>query len=220
MTLNRPRSPECAGLADHLGSPPRLASGDERPRRPPGRALRRGSHLLRRSRHSRAGRGAPEIEGADEPVAELGFYSVPQTDIPLITAVQGGAWGLGFYGVCASDICVAAEGARFAMPEIPTGIIGPPLFPILNNLPWLPGSEIVIRGHQFDAQRAYELGLVNRRGRSARIDRDGPRRGDRRPALGPRARDEAAADDGAAAAERVPDIDRLPTGDGGPPQAR
>ena len=105
--------------------------------------------------------GAPEIVGAGEPVADLGFYSVPETDIPLITAVQGGAWGLGFYMVCASDICVAAEGARFAMSEIPTGIIGPALFPILNNLPWLPGSEIVLRGHQFDAQRAYELGLAN-----------------------------------------------------------
>ena len=105
--------------------------------------------------------GAPDIVGADEPVADLGFYSVPETDIPLITAVQGGAWGLGFYMVCASDICVAAEGSRFAMSEIPTGIIGPALFPILNNLPWLPGSEIVIRGHQFDAQRAYELGMIS-----------------------------------------------------------
>ena len=45
--------------------------------------------------------------------------------------------------------------------RFPTGIIGPALFPVLNNLPWLPGSEIVIRGNQFDTQRAYELGLVN-----------------------------------------------------------
>ena len=58
-------------------------------------------------------------------------------------------------------VLLSAEGTRFAMSEIPTGIIGPALFPVLNNLPWLPGSEIVIRGNQFDAQRAYELGLVN-----------------------------------------------------------
>jgi enoyl-CoA hydratase/carnithine racemase len=105
--------------------------------------------------------GVTEVDEPNAPVADLGFYSVPETDIPLITMVQGGAWGLGFYQVCASDICVAAEGARFAMSEIPTGIIGPALFPILNNLPWLPGSEIVIRGHQFPSERAYELGLVN-----------------------------------------------------------
>ncbi len=47
------------------------------------------------------------------------------------------------------------------MSEIPTGIIGPVLFVILQNLGWLPGSEIVLRGHQFDAQRAYELGIIN-----------------------------------------------------------
>ena len=105
--------------------------------------------------------GRPEISNPDAPVAKMGFYGVPETDKPIITAVQGGAWGAGFYIVCGSDICVAAEGARFAMSEIPTGIIGPALFVILQNLYWLPGCEIVIRGHQFDAQRAYELGIIN-----------------------------------------------------------
>jgi enoyl-CoA hydratase/carnithine racemase len=105
--------------------------------------------------------GGIEVTNPDAPVSKTGFYGVPDTDKPIITAVQGGAWGAGFYIVCGSDICVAAEGARFAMSEIPTGIIGPALFPILQNLPWLPGSEICIRGHQFDAQRAYELGIIN-----------------------------------------------------------
>ena len=105
--------------------------------------------------------GRPDISNPDAPVSKTGFYGVPDTDKPIITAVQGGAWGAGFYIVCGSDICVAAEGARFAMSEIPTGIIGPALFVILQNLYWLPGSEIVIRGHQFDAQRAYELGIIN-----------------------------------------------------------
>ena len=159
--------------------------------------------------------------GAGEPVADLGFYSVPETDIPLITAVQGGAWGLGFYMVCASDICVAAEGARFAMSEIPTGIIGPALFPILNNLPWLPGSEIVIRGHQFDAQRAYELGLANHVVPADQLESTAmePRRGDRGPAAGARACHQAAVDDGAPAAKHLPERDRLPAGDGRPPPA-
>ncbi len=102
-----------------------------------------------------------QAEAIDYPLAQLGFYAVPDTNKPIISAVQGGAWGLGFYMVCGSDICVAAEGARFAMSELPTGVIGPAFVPILNNLPWLPGSEVVLRGHQFDAQRAYEIGFVN-----------------------------------------------------------
>ena len=105
--------------------------------------------------------GRPEVSDPDAAVSESGFYGPPETNKPIITAVQGGAWGAGFYIVCASDVCVAAEGSRFAMSEIPTGIIGPALFVILQNLYWLPGSEIVIRGHQFDAQRAYELGIIN-----------------------------------------------------------
>ena len=55
----------------------------------------------------------------------LGFYMVPEMKKPIVTAVQGGAWGAGFYMVCGSDVCVAAEGSRFAMSELPTGIIGP-----------------------------------------------------------------------------------------------
>ena len=91
----------------------------------------------------------------------LGFFHVPETDKPIIAAVRGGAWGAGWFMCCGSDIVVAAENARFAMSHLPTGIIGPAFVPILDNLPWLPGSEIVLRGHQITAQRAYELGLVN-----------------------------------------------------------
>ena len=32
--------------------------------------------------------------------------------------------------------------------------------PLLNNIPWIPGSEVVLRGHQISAQRAYELRFV------------------------------------------------------------
>jgi enoyl-CoA hydratase/carnithine racemase len=91
----------------------------------------------------------------------LGFYLVPDMDKPLITAVQGGAWGAGWYMACGSDVVVAADDAQFAMSELPTGIIGPAFVPILNNIAWLPGSEIVLRGHRISAKRAYELGFVN-----------------------------------------------------------
>src|SRR5690349_2209523 len=53
----------------------------------------------------------------------LGFYLVPDMDKPLISAVRGGAWGAGWYMCCGSDIVVSADNARFAMSELPTGII-------------------------------------------------------------------------------------------------
>ena len=51
-----------------------------------------------------------EVSNPDAPVSKMGFYGTPDTNKPIITAVQGGAWGAGFYIVCGSDICVAAEG--------------------------------------------------------------------------------------------------------------
>jgi enoyl-CoA hydratase len=91
----------------------------------------------------------------------LGYFYVPDTDKPIVTAVRGGAWGLGWFMCCGSDIVVAADDARFAMSEIPTGVIGPAFIPLMTGLSWLAGSEIVLRGHQVSAQRAYEVGLVN-----------------------------------------------------------
>ena len=91
----------------------------------------------------------------------LGALHVPETDKPIVAAVRGGAWGAGWFMCCGSDIVVAADDARFAMSQLPTGIIGPAFAPILTNLPWLPGSELVLRGHRITARRAYELGLVN-----------------------------------------------------------
>jgi enoyl-CoA hydratase/carnithine racemase len=91
----------------------------------------------------------------------LGFFFVPDMEKPIVAAVNGGAWGLGWFMVCGSDIAVASAEAVFAMSEVPTGVIGPAFIPLMNQLPWLPGSELVLRGQRIGAQRAYELGLVN-----------------------------------------------------------
>ena len=105
--------------------------------------------------------GPPPLDAADAPVARMEYLGVPDTNKPIISAVNGGAWGFGWYMVLGSDIAVCADDARFAMSELPTGIIGPAFVPILCNLPWLPGVEVVLRGHTISAQRAYELGLAN-----------------------------------------------------------
>ena len=91
----------------------------------------------------------------------LGYLLVPDTSKPIVAAVNGGAWGAGWRMVCGCDIAVASEDAQLAMSELPTGIMGPAPVAVLNNLPWLPASEIVLRGHRLAAQRAYELGLLN-----------------------------------------------------------
>ena len=91
----------------------------------------------------------------------LGFQLVPDTPKPIVSAVRGGAWGAGLYMVCGSDVAVIADDATIAFSSVPTGVLGSALVPLMNGLAWLPGCEMMLRGHQFSARRAYEVGLVN-----------------------------------------------------------
>src|SRR6516164_6343085 len=81
---------------------------------------------------------------------------------PAIAMVQGAciAGGLMLAWVC--DLIVAAEDAFFADPVVRMGIPGVEYF----AHPWVLGprfaKEVLFTGARFGAQRAYELGMVNR----------------------------------------------------------
>ncbi|MDE4133098.1 crotonase/enoyl-CoA hydratase family protein [Phaeobacter sp. QD34_3] len=83
---------------------------------------------------------------------------------PIIAAVNGIAFGGGCEITEAVHLAVASDRARFAKPEINIGI--PPTFGGTQRLPRLAGRkralELLLTGDEFDAARAYELGLVNR----------------------------------------------------------
>ena len=166
ITMNRPERLNAFGeqTADELGGAWMEAMGDDNVRciilTGEGRVFCAGRDIReQRELEGRQRRSDGRIAASRADI--LGFFHVPETDKPIIAAVRGGAWGAGWFMCCGSDIVVSADDARFAMSHLPTGIIGPAFVPILDNLPWLPGSEIVLRGHQIPAQRAYELGLVN-----------------------------------------------------------
>ena len=81
---------------------------------------------------------------------------------PLIAAVHGNVLGAGFYLAAECDLRVASEDARFGLPEPKVGI--PTLFaPFLRRfLTDGQALELLLVGDKLDAQRAYNLGLVNR----------------------------------------------------------
>ncbi|MBN2177930.1 MAG: enoyl-CoA hydratase/isomerase family protein [Deltaproteobacteria bacterium] len=83
---------------------------------------------------------------------------------PSIAAVNGFALGGGTEISMACDMRFASEKARFGQPEILIGLI--PGWGGTQRLPRLIGmgraKELVMSGEQIDAQRAYEIGLVNR----------------------------------------------------------
>ncbi|HAX99258.1 MAG TPA: crotonase [Candidatus Atribacteria bacterium] len=83
---------------------------------------------------------------------------------PSIAAVNGVALGGGTEIAMSCDIRFASENARFGQPEILLGII--PGWGGTQRLPRLIGEgralEFLMTGEYITAQRAYEIGLVNR----------------------------------------------------------
>ena len=92
------------------------------------------------------------------------FNSIEQLGIPVIAAVNGFALGGGCELAMACTMRVAADTARFGQPEINLGII--PGYGGSQRLPRLVGRgvalEILLTGDMISAERAYEIGLVNR----------------------------------------------------------
>lgn len=83
---------------------------------------------------------------------------------PIIAAVNGIAFGGGCEVTEAVHLAVASDQATFSKPEINIGI--PPTFGGTQRLPRLAGRkralEYLLTGDTFTAQRAYEMGLVNK----------------------------------------------------------
>lgn len=85
-------------------------------------------------------------------------------DKPVIAAINGFALGGGMELALACHLRIASDNARLGLPEIKLGIM--PGFGGTQRLVRLVGStralEMTLSGEPITAQRAYELGLVNR----------------------------------------------------------
>jgi enoyl-CoA hydratase len=83
---------------------------------------------------------------------------------PLIAAVEGYAVAGGFEIALSCDLIVAAENARFALPEVRRGLVAAAggLLRLPRRLPYHLAMELALTGDTIDALRAASLGLVNR----------------------------------------------------------
>jgi len=83
-------------------------------------------------------------------------------DKPIIAAVNGVAFAGGFLLAQMVDLVIAADHARFAITEAKVGRGSPWAAPLPWLIPPRVALEIMVTGDPISAQRAYELGLVNR----------------------------------------------------------
>jgi len=92
-----------------------------------------------------------------------GYVSHPVSK-PTIAAVNGFALGGGTELALASDLVVAAESAKFGLPEVSRGIFAAAggVFRLPTAIPRKIAMEMIFTGEPISAARALELGLVNR----------------------------------------------------------
>ena len=92
------------------------------------------------------------------------FDTIEQLGKPVIAAINGFALGGGCELAMACTLRLAADTAKFGQPEINLGLI--PGYAGSQRLPRLVGKgvalEMLLTGDMMNAQRAYEIGLVNR----------------------------------------------------------
>lgn len=91
------------------------------------------------------------------------FAGILETAKPVVCVVNGPAIGGGAELAAFGDLVIATPKARFAQPEISIGVF-PPLASTI--LPYLVGPktalELVLTGEPVSAERALEMGLINR----------------------------------------------------------
>jgi enoyl-CoA hydratase len=109
--------------------------------------------------------GSDLTSGGDYVTERGGEYGLIRRERrkPLIAAVEGKALGGGLEVVLACDLVVASTAAQFGLPEVTIGVIPTcaGLFRAPRALPLNVARQLILTGRPIDAQRAYEVGLVN-----------------------------------------------------------
>ncbi len=83
-------------------------------------------------------------------------------DKPVIGAVQGWCVGGGMVLTTMCDILVAADNAMFSYPEVKIGFSGGLISTLACRIPHKIAMELLLTGDPIDANRAYEVGYVNK----------------------------------------------------------
>jgi enoyl-CoA hydratase len=113
-----------------------------------------------------AGMDLKAFASGELPFTEHGFGGITHRTItkPLICAANGSALAGGFEIMLSCDLVVAAEHARFGIPEVSRGLIAGAggLIRLPKRIPMAVALELALTAEPLDAQRAYALGLVNR----------------------------------------------------------
>ena len=109
-------------------------------------------------------------QGGEEPTPEqqagmptFGRFMSGDIAVPIVGAAQATAVAGGFELLMNCDLVVAADDAKFGLPEVKRALFpaGGGIF-LSTRIPLAVALEIGLTGDYFDPARAYDLGLVNK----------------------------------------------------------
>jgi enoyl-CoA hydratase len=99
-------------------------------------------------------------------VGDRGFAGITRRGPakPLIAAIEGFAVAGGLELALSCDLLVAARGAKLGIPEVKRSLVaaGGALLRLPRRIPYHLAMELALTGDPVDAERAFEVGLVNR----------------------------------------------------------
>ncbi|MFL5842600.1 MAG: crotonase/enoyl-CoA hydratase family protein [Thermoleophilaceae bacterium] len=105
-------------------------------------------------------------EGESPYAGDRGFAGITQRAAkkPLIAAVEGFALAGGFEIALSCDLIVASREARFGVPEVKRSLVAAAgaLLRLPKRIPYHLAMELALTGDPISAERAYEIGVVNR----------------------------------------------------------
>lgn len=124
-----------------------------------GRGFCAGANLADRSRHKGKGPGA-SLRGSYHPM----LLSLRDLDMPMVTAVNGAAAGVGMSFAVMGDIVCASKSAFFLQAFAKIGLVpdGGATFLLPRLIGWGRAVELSMLAERLPAEQAYEWGLVNR----------------------------------------------------------
>ncbi|MDT0275218.1 crotonase/enoyl-CoA hydratase family protein [Blastococcus sp. DSM 46792] len=106
------------------------------------------------------------VRGETPSIPGRGLCGITETPPrkPLIGAVEGWALAGGFELLLACDLIVAAEDARFGVPEVKRSLVaaGGAALALPRRIPQAIALELLLTGEPISASRAADVGLVNR----------------------------------------------------------
>ena len=81
---------------------------------------------------------------------------------PIVAAMHSHVVGYGLWIALDADIRIASEDVSFWLPEPQWGIATIPAAWLPRLMPWAIAAELLLMAERVDAQRAYQVGMVNK----------------------------------------------------------